>query len=359
MTLPPAQHGGNLLALARAAGLPPEALHDFSASINPLGPPAGVAAALQGSLAEAVHYPEQHAAPLVAALAEAHRLPEESLLAGNGSTELIYLLPRALRPARAAVVTPAFGEYARALELAGVPCDTLPLDPEDGFRFDPQGLPGRLDPDCALVLVANPGNPSGVPIPPAQLLQLADALAGRAILAVDEAFVDFCPDYSVLAAVAGRDNLVVLRSLTKFYAIPGLRCGFLAGPAQLVARLAAVQEPWSVGAPAQHAALACLADHGYRRATLRTIPRLRRQLQGGLERLGLTVTPSAANYLLGRLPKGVEAPALAARLQLQGILVRPCTDFAPLDAGWLRVAVRGAAENRLLLRALGALLAGG
>ena len=76
----------------------------------------------------------------MAALAAAHRLPEESLLAGNGSTELIYLLPRALRPPRAAVVTPAFGEYARALELAGVSCDTLPLDPEDGFRFDPQGL---------------------------------------------------------------------------------------------------------------------------------------------------------------------------------------------------------------------------
>jgi len=355
--LSPAVHGGNILALARERQLPLAALHDFSASINPLGPPEGVAAALRDALPEVAHYPEQHAARLVEALADFHALPPETLLAGNGSTELIYLLPRALRPARAAIVTPAFGEYARALALAEVPVDPLPLDPGDGFRFDPQALLARLAPDCTMLLVANPGNPNGMTISPRDLLALADALSGRGVLVVDEAFVDFCPDASLLAEVPKRENLVVLRSLTKFYAIPGLRAGYLAGPPALVARLAAAQEPWTVGAAALHAALACLDDAAYRRATLRLVPRLRRQLHSGLERLGLLVVPSAANYLLCRLPDGSpDAAIVASLLQLQGLLVRPCGDFAPLDGRWLRLAVRSADQNRLLLRRLGALL---
>jgi len=352
----PATHGGNILALARTCDLPLEALHDFSASINPLGYPAGVAQALQASLAELSHYPEQHGERLVAAFADRHRLAGERLLVGNGSTELIYLLPRVLRPRRAAIVTPAFGEYGRALALADIPYDQLPLDAQDGFAFDPEALLARIDPACELVVVANPGNPTGVPIAPHTLAKFAEKLAGRAVLVVDEAFVDFCPDYSLLQGVADCDNLYVLRSMTKFYAIPGLRVGYLAGPAAGVTRLRDAQEPWTVGAPALHAALACLGDHAYRRATLRLIPRLRRQLAAGLTRLGLEVCESAANYLLCRLPAGSCAQTLASLLQLQGILVRPCDDFTPLDERYLRLAVRSSSENRLLLRHLGALL---
>jgi len=352
----PANHGGNILALARIHDLPLEALHDFSASINPLGFPAGVVPALQASLAELCHYPEQHAGRLVEALSVQHGLEPGQLLAGNGSTELIYLLPRVLRPRSVAIVTPAFGEYARALSQADIPYTQLPLSPSEGFSFDPAALAERLDPACEMVLLANPGNPSGVPIEPQALREFAERLAGRATLVVDEAFVDFCPDYSLLQTVSDCDNLYVLRSMTKFYAIPGLRVGYLAGPAAGVARLRDAQEPWTVGAPALHAALACLADDTYRRTTLRLIPRLRRQLASGLRRLGLEVFDSAANYLLCRLPFASSAQSLASLLQLQGILVRPCNDFAPLDDRYLRLAVRSGAENRLLLRHLGALL---
>jgi len=352
----PATHGGNILALARAHDLPLEALHDFSASINPLGFPAGVAQALQASLAELSHYPEQHAERLVEALSMHHRLAPAHLLAGNGSTELIYLLPRVLRPRSAAIVTPAFGEYARALSLADIPYTQLPLSPSNGFAFDPSALAERLNPECEMVLLANPGNPSGVPVAPQTLREFAERLAGRATLVVDEAFVDFCPDYSLLQTVTSCDNLYVLRSMTKFYAIPGLRVGYLAGPTAGISRLRDAQEPWTVGAPALHAALACLADEAYRRSTLRLFPRLRRQLASGLRRLGLEVFDAAANYLLCRLPVECSAPNLASLLQLQGILVRPCNDFVPLDDRYLRLAVRGSDENRLLLRRLGALL---
>ncbi len=354
----PVRHGGNILALAAAQGLELAELLDFSASINPLGPPGGVATALQEAFPELRHYPEQHAGRLTIALSAWHGLPAEQLLAGNGSTELIYLLPRVLQPGRAAVVAPAFGEYARACDLAGIPVDLLVLDPDDQFRFEPTRLLDRMHPSCELVFVANPGNPSGVPIPPPALRAFAGQLAGRARLVVDEAFVDFCPGYSLLGAVRECDNLYVLRSLTKFYAIPGLRVGYLAGPAAGVSELRDGQEPWSVGAPAQHAALACLTAHAYRRRSLRQLPRFRRQLVTGLQKLGLQVFDAAANYLLCRLPDGLAAANVAALLQLQGILVRPCEDFAGLDARYLRLAVRTPEENRLLLRYLGALLEG-
>lgn len=352
----PVKHGGNILALAEAHGIPLAEIYDFSASINPLGTPLEVVEALEEALPEICHYPEQHAGRLVAALSDYHGVPEEQLLAGNGSTELIYLLPRVLRPKRAAVVAPAFGEYARALELAGVPVDVLCLDPEDQFRFDPVSLCERLDPACELVVVANPGNPHGGPIDSEDLLTFAQRLPAGVQLLVDEAFVDFCPDYSVLEAVSAFDNLIVLRSLTKFYAIPGLRAGYLAGPNEVVERLRDSQEPWSVGAPAQHAARACLEAHAYRRATWRQIPRLRQQLAVGLEKLGLQVFDSSANYLLGRLPQSTSGEVLASLLQLQGILIRSCSDFAGLDDRYLRFAVRSADENRMLLRALGALV---
>ncbi|PLY00478.1 MAG: threonine-phosphate decarboxylase [Desulfuromonas sp.] len=352
----PAKHGGNILALARTHDLPLEALHDFSASINPLGMPAGVATAMQAALDEAGHYPEQHGERLVEALAARYGLAPESLLAGHGSTELIYLLPRVLRPRSATIVTPAFGEYARALTQAGIPFTHYPLDPENGFVLDPEALVARLEPSCELVILANPGNPSGGPLDPALLADLAVRLAGRATLLVDEAFVDFCPAASLLDTRHEHDNLYLLRSLTKFYAIPGLRAGYLAGPPDGVAALRNAQEPWSLSAPALHAALACLDDTAYRRATLRTLPRLRRQLAAGLTRLGLEVFDSAANYLLCRLPIDCSAATLATLLQLRGILVRSCEDFTPLDERYLRVAVRDSDENRLLLRSLGALL---
>ena len=167
-------HGGNILKVARERQVPIEELHDFSASINPLGMPPGVAAAVQRALEEAGHYPEQHAAPLVEALASFHGIAEEHLLAGNGSTELIYLLPRVLRPKRAAIVVPAFGDYARALAQVGSSIDYLPLASADHFAFDPLKVAADVAAGVELVYVANPGHPSGVPIPREALLAFAD-----------------------------------------------------------------------------------------------------------------------------------------------------------------------------------------
>lgn len=346
-------HGGAALSLARKLGRPLTEILDCSASINPLGAPALALAAARKALDDIIHYPEIDAASLVEALAEHHALPAENLIAANGSTELIYLLPRMLRSSRAVVVTPAFSEYAKALLQNGTPVDTFPLTAADGFRFDPDRLLTVLDDAVNLVFVANPGNPTATGIEPEQLLYLADRLAGRAALVVDEAFVDFTPQLSLLDAVPQRDNLYVLRSMTKFYAIPGLRIGYLAGPAAVIRFIRQALPPWTINTPALAAAIACLQDRDYQQQTLTMIPELRQTMAADLTALGFTVFDSVANYLLVQLPEqGVRAAVLTERLRQNGILIRDCSNFSSLDDRYVRLAVRTADENVRVINAL-------
>ncbi len=354
----PHAHGGDIFCAARELGCAPAEILDFSASINPLGMPAEVRQAAANALDLSVHYPEADAASLTAALAAHLELPPANLLPGSGSTELLYLFPRILRLRRALLVTPAFGEYTRSLSQTGTKVDLFPLAGADAFRLDPERLLQALQPEHDLVLLANPGNPTGAVIEPAVIEAIAAALRGQALLAVDEAFIDFCPQHSVINRVLAHDNLYVFRSLTKFYAIPGLRAGYLAGPAAGIAPLAAAALPWTLSTPALAAAVACLAAAEFRRQTLTLIPQLRQQLATGLAALGLHVHPSAANFLLLRLPPGEASADWAAALRQRRLLVRDCRNFPPLDDRYLRVAVRTADENARLLQAVEEMVAG-
>lgn len=346
-------HGGDVFRVARELGLPPSAILDFSASINPLGMPPGVRQAALAALEESVHYPEPDAASLAASIADHLGLPAANLLPGSGSTELIYHFSRVLHPRRVLLVTPAFSEYERALYLVGTKIDFFALSPEDGFRLDAERLLRRMTPETDLLLLANPGNPSGAGVEPSVVEAILQAVREQAVVAVDEAFVDFSPHLSVIDRVPAHANLYVFRSLTKFYAIPGLRAGYLAGPARCIDLLAASRPPWPFSTVAQAAAEACLREEAYRQQTLQLIPVLRRQLAEGLAALGMTVFPSVANYLLVRLEgAGQTAGELVAALRGRGILIRDCANFPPLDGRYFRVAVRTVEENAKLLVAL-------
>jgi len=350
-------HGGQALALARELDCPPATILDFSASLNPLGPPPEAVTAARAAIADSWHYPENNAEGLAAALAVHHDLPHACVLAGAGATEFIFLVPRVLCPRRVLLVEPAFSEYRPALLQAGAIVDPFVLDPATGFEMEAVKLLAALRPDTDLVWLANPLNPSGTGYPREVLTALLERLPDRVHLVVDEAFVDFSPQLSVTDLVATRHNLIVLRSLTKFYAIAGLRVGWLAAPPALTAQLAAGREPWRLSTPAIAAGLACLQANTLRLATRQAIPVLRQELAVGLVALGCTVYPSAANYLLCRLPATTpSAQALAAALRPLGILIRSCEDFAGLDDRHLRLAVRSAADNRRLLGELAKLI---
>jgi threonine-phosphate decarboxylase len=345
-------HGGGVDRAMADLGRSRDEIADFSASINPLGVPPQVRSALNEAVARIGDYPEIDAESLRQDLAAFHHLPAENLLPGSGSTELIYLLPRVFRPRTTLLVKPCFGEYAPALTRSGSQINSLSLSVDDSFKFSVDRILSAVDASTDLVLLANPGNPSGVGIEPRQLIRLAEKL-GPCRLLVDEAFADFCPERSLLAMVPRSANLLILRSLTKFYAIPGLRAGYLAGPAADISQLLAAREPWSISNLAIAAARACLTAADYQAETLRLIPQLREELAAGLAGLGLKVFPGEANYLLCRLPEmAPPVERVAELLRQHGILIRNCADFLPLDSRFLRVAVLGKVTNDRLLREL-------
>lgn len=354
-------HGGTVFAVARQLGVPPEELLDFSASINPLGPVPGVREAVAGAFDRAVHYPDSAATALAAALADYHGLEPATVCVANGSTELIYLLPLLVSGRRGLVVAPPFSEYGKSLQRAGWTVDYLDLPAADGFRLTAAQLDERLPAGYDLLFVGNPGNPTGTLLSRAEMAAIAECCRRHGtFLVIDEAFMDFCEEESIKGLLVERGGGVVLRSLTKFFAIPGLRLGYALGAPALIARLAALREPWSVNTLAQVAGLASLGDADYRRRSRALIAGERHWLAAALAALpGLRPYPAAANYLLVEIVAGPPAREVARRLLGERMLIRDCASFRGLDDRFFRVAVRNREENERLVAALGGLFIGG
>jgi threonine-phosphate decarboxylase len=348
-------HGGDVYHLARTLGVRVEDLLDFSANINPLGYPAGVPGAVQAALVNLVHYPDRRCFELKRDLAEYHGLAVDEILVGNGSTELFYLLVRALKPARALIVAPAFSVYQEALDAASVPYD-FHLTPEADL-FTLERLPET--PGAELVFLANPASPSGALISTDRLLAwLAAWDAAGTYVALDEAFIDFAEEASLKASLKRFPRLIILRSFTKFFAIPGLRLGYLLAAPELVESFAALQEPWSVSNLAQAVGRACLQDRDYMTQTRELVKEERQHLFEGMQALpGITPFPGEANYLLGKITlPGWTARSLRERLLPRGIIIRDASNFMGLDERYIRVAVRRREDNDRLLAALAACL---
>jgi len=348
-TTPP--HGGDVYHLARTLGLDLADLLDFSANINPLGFPPGIAGAIQQALPEIVHYPDRRCLELQRDLAVYHQLSPEQILLGNGSTELIYLAARALRPKQALIVAPAFSEYEHALKVSQVPVAFQVTTEAQNFTLDQP-----LDPKGAdLVFLANPASPSGVLLAPELLLEVAAALdAAGVYLLLDEAFIDFVEDASLKTHLARFPRLLILRSFTKFFGIPGMRLGCLLAAPALIARLAAVQEPWSVSTLAQAMGRACLQDLDYMARSRVLVSQERNYLLAGFKSLpGLQPFPSAVNYLLVKITRpDWTAASLQKALLARKVVIRDASNFRGLDERFFRIAVRRHEENEQLLNAL-------
>jgi len=349
------EHGGDVDRWARHAGIEAHEILDFSASINPLGPPPSARNAFIKSYGGMSRYPDPYAEKLKEALAERHGMKPPEVLVGNGSTQLIYLLCAALRPRAGLVVGPAFSEYGNALTLAGANIRSLSLSPADGFQFSTKMFMAAWEKGCNIVFLATPNSVTGQLIPRTEIEKIADAaLARKSLVVVDEAFIDFVEGESIKALARQNPYLIVLRSLTKYYALPGLRLGYLLGEARRVAQLAAYQEPWSVNAPALSVALACLKDSGFTMKTARWLEREGKFLSERLEALeGFHPFASKTNFLLVKIERHAgDAVRLRSFLLRRKILIRVGDSFAGVGDNYFRIAVKRRRDNRRLLRAL-------
>ncbi|MBE9535874.1 MAG: threonine-phosphate decarboxylase [Proteobacteria bacterium] len=349
------RHGGNIISAARRSGRNAESIIDFSASINPLGISPMAREAVIGAIDSVQSYPEPEMSGLISALSAFHGMPPENILAGNGSTELIYLIPRALKPKRVLVVAPSFSEYEASLRNAGCKIDYIELEMRDSFKPKLKAITDRLDGGHDMLWIANPGNPVGNIVPRQDMLRLIREAEKKGVLVVvDEAFIDFSESDSVKDRAASSERLIVLRSLTKFYAIAGLRVGYLFGSEAMVTELAGQKEPWSVNCLGEAAAIASLRDEDYRQATLALIEGERDFLFEAIGNIAL-MRPfqSNANYIFVRLDSDMGASKLCERMLMEeGLLLRDCSNFQGLDNRYIRMAVRKREDNIKLISSL-------
>ncbi|MFB2863975.1 threonine-phosphate decarboxylase CobD [Aeromonas sp. MdU4] len=352
-----AEHGGNILEMAERHGMDPATILDFSANINPRGMPASLRQAIVSNLALAERYPDIEYRHLHRAIANHAGVPVEWCIAGNGATELIFAIVAALAPRRALLPVPGFAEYRRALERIG--CEIIDFQLEEADDFQPtERLLEALDETIDCLFLCTPNNPTGQQPDAALLGQIVQHCDRRGIdLIVDESFIDFLPgEQGLVEWLASHPRLYLLRSLTKFYAIPGLRLGYLmSSDRATLDTLRGTREPWTINAFAALAGEVVIADEAYRAATYQWLAAEQIYLFNALSSLpGIKVWRSAANYLFLRcLSPGME---LQQALLSHQVLIRHCANYPGLNSDYYRVAIRSHAENQALVAAMTAVL---
>lgn len=339
-------HGGNIWSFDRP-------VLDFSASLNPMGMPPTVAEAARNAVAESSAYPDPECRGLRKAISEMDGVPTEQIFCGNGAAELLTRLVLALWPKKAMVTAPTFGEYERALSIIGCKVLYHYLKAEKCFDVEEELL-RTIRPGLDLLMLCHPNNPTGRVMEPEQLRRMADFCERRHIwLMIDESFWPLTDGAEVQGCVpllADHPHLILLRSMTKTYAMPGLRLGYLlTSHGELLDKLERCGQPWSVSLPAQRAGEAACRCTDWAKKGRALMAVERPKLQKALEGAGFTVIPSAVNYLLFRAPGNTR---LQEQLLEQNILIRSCASFRGLGPDWYRIAVRTPEENAELMGAL-------
>ncbi len=350
-------HGGNVYEAVKQQGGKTCEVIDFSANINPLGLSHNVRNLLLQSLDMVVHYPDPQAKVLKEAISTHYTVPYSSVTLGNGAVELLYILCHMVKPRKVLIPAPTFSEYERAACAAGAVAEYLYLKAEEDFQIDVQRLI-KNTPGKDIIFICNPNNPTGTVLPNYELEPLL--AAGRAndtIVVIDESFMDFMADdrpFSCRAFLTEYPNLVIIHSLTKFYAIPGLRLGFILTNGELQRVLDSGKDPWNVNVLAQIAGIAALEDSEYQYQSREYIAHAKNKLYNELNNLsGIKAYRPAVNYIFADIEgTGFSAPALREKLAMFNVLIRDCSNYHWLTPCYIRVAVRQEAQNEVLLRTL-------
>ncbi|MDO4522190.1 MAG: histidinol-phosphate transaminase [Eubacteriales bacterium] len=336
------KHGGDIYTNAYRI--------DFSANINPLGIPESVCRAAQEAVLQCAAYPDVEYRALRRALASKEAVKEAQIICGNGAAELIFAVTGALRPKKALLMIPGFAEYEQALEVQGCECVYYELKEAQGFAPGEDYLEA-LTKDLDMVFLCNPNNPTGMLTERGfveKLLKRCREYQIRVVL--DSCFIDFLEkpeeaDFSQL--LEEFPNLFILKAFTKTYAMAGLRLGYgLCADENVLQSMRQVMQPWSVSTVAQAAGEAALRETAYVERARSLVTGERQWLKEQMRACSLTVYESEANYIFFRGPKD-----LGEKCAAQGFLIRDCSNYRGLCAGYYRIAVRTHRENEALIQA--------
>lgn len=355
-SVPYPTHGGNPRAMAEFSGTDPDKLIDFSASINPISPPGCVSQLLLETPRLLREYPDPHCSVITKNISVATGIPENWIRVTNGSTEMIYLLPHLLlEEQEIAIFDPCFSEYEKAFTAFGIQSHSIPLKADTGFQADPDLLFAQLDSirQLGAIILGNPASPTGK-LYADFLPQLQKYCERRDIvLVIDEAFIDFSsPDNSAWNLLERNSNLVLIRSLTKFYSLPGLRIGYGILHPERIQKISPHQYPWSVNALAQAVGAEVILDETFQKRTRDwTLMERSFMLQALNSIEEIEVFSSDANFLLFCVRDNIASTArsLYQHLLSQSLLIRNCGNFKGLDESFFRISLRERRENQKLV----------
>lgn len=347
-------HGGRIYEYAQLSGRSSSELLDFSANINPLGPPCSVQSAILQAMDGIRHYPDSRHAAVLASIKQHFGFKEgQTVFCGNGAAEIIDLTIRALSPTRVFLFEPAFSEYEIAAARMGVKTVHLSLINSELDLTYPFDRIVNMVEEGDMVILNNPHNPTGYCWTRENMVNALEILCQKNVtVIVDESFMDFRWDEehrTMMRDVGRLTNLVVIRSATKMYSIPGLRFGFGVTHEELAERIEYRRDRWSVNHLAQVAAASAYQDNAFVRATWEWLQQEQIYI---LETWGkyeaLDIYPPSVNYFLVCLRSELPVPRILHRLEAEGIFVRRCDNFRGLDHRYLRVAIKSHADNERL-----------
>ena len=356
-------HGGDVWGFARKYNIPPEKVLDFSGPVNFLGPSPKAVEAVKQYAKRIRFYPDPNPVDLKIEIAKyvGHGVDAENIILGNGSIELIYMITEAF-PCNFKAIIPvsSFTEYEKAaLRVGGEP---VFVNLPDNFALDVQSVKKAVSDDTKIVSICNPHSPSGKLYSKETVLELVEFCHKKDIIvSVDENYIEFAEkgQDNTLAGYAKKyANLFIIRSVTKFYGMPGIRFGYGIATESLIDTLQTVRQPWSINSLAGYAVLAAFKDTEFIENTKRTIAKERARFAKMLSEIGgLRVFPSETNFLLVKIlnPK-FTSTMLKEQMAKEGILIRDCSTFVALGDSYFRVTVRSSEENLKLVKTLRGIL---
>ena len=345
-------HGGNRRRMAEQAGCAAEDILDFSANVNPLGPPPWLGQVVGQALQEVDAYPDPDCTRLVMAASERYKVWPSQVAAGNGASELLFAIAGLKGFRQAVIPSPTYVDYARSCRVRGLPVVEPPLT--DDFQVNFPAM-GTLLASPSLVFLCSPNNPAGTLVPANDLREVA-AMFPQSTFVVDESFAEFLPEDADRLTRDRPSNVITVLSLTKSYAIPGLRLGLVFADPDVILRVRRNMPAWSVNALAQKVGERCLRDAAYLAETREQTKLLRESLASGLRQVPGIKGPAPERptiFSAAWIGWAGDASFLQERLLMEHrIGIRLCGNYTGLDDNWFRVAVRGREDNETLIRAM-------
>ncbi len=349
-------HGSDLEKIEQIYGIRKEDIVSFSANVNPLGLSGRLSKELASHLDVISSYPDREYTKLRNVISSYTDASADSIMVGNGSTELISLFIKMVSPKKAMIIGPTYSEYERELSLGGGSSLYFPLREEDGFVLNTDELIGSLNESIDMLIMCNPNNPTSSAVTRHEMRRILDACKTHDIFVlIDETYVEFAEDYDAINCVpltSSYNNLCILRGISKFFASPGLRLGYaICGNADLMSEINAVKDPWTINSLAEIAGQLMFSDSEYIKATKELISSERRKVTSALRAMdGLKVYEPTANFVLCRITKeNVDADILFDNAIRRNMMIRNCSSFPFLNNSYFRICFMNPSDNAKLL----------